>query len=204
MNDDETSVPPGHQEPARRRGRPPGRSSLRDQFVDDTPHGPMTVLGRDGKPLSRKRKDDGSDQFYVPPEIIPKGWSYQWCTETVVGNKDLVVDDTLRMYENGWRPVPSDRHEGRFMPAGYKGNIVRGGQILMERPQALTDEANAERVAKAKAQVTDSNERFKGVRGQMRDGFEMNAKYKGTGGDIRMSIDRGLDIPAPNYQPPED
>jgi hypothetical protein len=33
----------------------------------------------------------------------------------------------------------------------------------------------------------------------MADGFEMGKRYKGTGGDIRMSIDRALDAPQPEY-----
>ncbi len=38
------------------------------------------------------------------------------------------------------------------------------------------------------------------VRNAMQGGFEMGGKYRGTGADLRMSIDPGLDIPAPSHK----
>jgi len=200
MSEEESTFEMSEPETPRRRMR---RSS-RDQAQADSPRGPMTVLGRDGQPLSRKRKDDGSDPFHIPQGLIPTGWTYQWCTDTVIGSKDLTADDTLKMYENGWRPVPADRHEGRFMPVGHKGNIIRGGQILMERPKELTDEATAENLAKAYQQMRDRDEALMGgkakARQSMRGGFEMSPRNT----RINVSVDPGIDAPLPSYQPPED
>jgi hypothetical protein len=158
------------------------------------------VVGRNGEVLSRKRTVSG-DIFDVPNELIPKGWEYQWCAVTVVGNTEILMDQNLMLAENGWRPVPSSRHAGRFMPPNHQGSIIRGGQMLMERPKSLCDEARAEDVRLARQLISDRNESLKlsGVRKNMGDGFEMGPKYRGTGGDIRMSIDRALDAPKPSH-----
>ena len=128
------------------------------------------------------------------------------CAVSVVGNAELLLDQNLMFAENGWRPVPSGRYPGRFMPAGHKGSIIRGQQMLMERPAALCDEARADDIRAAKQLISDRNESLKlsGVRKAMADGFEMSGKYRGTGGNIRMSIDPGLDIPVPQHTVIED
>ena len=158
------------------------------------------VIGRGGEVLSRKRTQAG-DIFDIPKALIPQGWEYQWCAVSVVGNTEILLDQNLMFAENGWRPVPSDRYPGRFMPAGHKGSIVRGGQMLMERPSSLSDDARAEDVRLARQLISDRNESLKlsGMKKNMADGFEMGGKYRGTGGDIRMSIDRALDVPAPAH-----
>lgn len=162
--------------------------------------GRTTVLGRNGEKLTRTRTQSG-DIFAIPPGIIPKGWEYQWCAVTVTGNSEILMDQNLMFAENGWRPVPAERHAGRFMPVGHKGSIIRGGQMLMERPAVLCEEARTEDVRLAKQLISDRNESLKlsGVRKGLADGFEMGGKYRGTGGDIRMSIDKALDAPAPKH-----
>jgi hypothetical protein len=159
------------------------------------------VVGRDGQPLTRKR-NSVNDPFHIPDNIVPKGWSYQWNVVSVIGNSDVVLSQNMAMYENGWRPVPAERHPGLFVPVGKTGDVVRDGQRLEERPMALTQEARAEDVMIAKRQIADRNESLKlaGVKNQMPDGFSMGGKYRGTGGDIRMSIDRALDIPTPQHE----
>lgn len=160
----------------------------------------VEAIGRSGEVLSRKRTSTG-DIFDIPKNLIPEGWEYQWCAVTVAGNSEILLDQNLMFAENGWRAVPADRYPGRFMPVGHKGSIVRGGQMLMERPKSLSDEARADDIKAAKQLISDRNESLKlsGVRKQMGDGFEMNGKYRGTGGEIRMSIDRALDVPAPQH-----
>lgn len=159
------------------------------------------VVGRNGEILSRKRTLS-SDIFHIPPELVPKGWEYQWAAISIVGNSEVLMDQNLMFAENGWRPVPSDRYPGRFMPAGHKGNIVRGGQMLMERPASLCDEARAEDLKNAKQLISDRNQSLKlsGVKDQLGQGFEMAKRYRGTGGDVRMSIDPALDVPAAEYE----
>ena len=160
--------------------------------------GRKMVVGRDGEQLSRKRTSSG-DIFEIPLELIPKGWEYQWVAISVTGNTEILLDQNLMMRENGWRPVPSERYPGRFMEAGHKGPIIRGGQMLMERPKELSDEARAEDIAAARQLISDRNESLKlsKAKAELGPGFEMGKRYRGTGGDIRMSIDRSLDMPEP-------
>lgn len=160
----------------------------------------IVARGRDGEELTRKRTSVG-DPFHIPPELIEPGWDMQWIAHSVVGNTEVVLDQNLNMMENGWRPVNADRFPGRFMPAGHSGHIIRGGQGLYERPMALSKEAKAEDLRLARQLISDRNDALKltGVKKGLPDGFAMNQKYRGTGGDVRMNIDRAVDIPTPSY-----
>ena len=158
------------------------------------------IKGRNGEILTRKRVA-GIDPFHIDPSIIPEGWDYQWNTVTVYNNQDITVAQTMAMYENGWRPVPAERHPGKFVPIGTKGEIIRDGQRLEERPLSMTQEARAEDIANARRLISDRNESLKlsGMKASMPEGMEMSRRYRGTGGDIKMSIDPALDIPAPSH-----
>jgi hypothetical protein len=160
------------------------------------------VIGRDGEVLSRTRKAL-RDVYEVPPEIVPVGWRYQWNLHSVVGSTDAALEQGLEMAGNGWRPVPAERYPGRFMPVGYKGPIIRGGLRLDERPEILSKEAEAEELSKALRQVSDRDESLMGrkanVTGAMQGGFEMNRRYRGTGADVKMNIERSMDIPRPKH-----
>ncbi len=173
-----------------------GRPSA--QMNGDT--GRVEAMGRDGEVLSRSQIYV-TDSFEIARNQWPKGWDYQWNTISVHGNSDVARDQMNFMQSQGWRAVPAERYAGTLLPRGAKGAIVRGGVILEERPTALGDEARLEDLRNAKKLISDRNESLKlaGVKAAMPDGFEMGGKYKGTGGDIRMSIDKGLDIPAASY-----
>lgn len=187
---DDTTAGAPHQRTIRRSAR---TGSTREPSRDPSRSGAV-IYGRDGEVLTRKRTGVG-DIFDVPKELIEPGWEMQWNAVSVVGNSEVLTDQTLMMAENGWRPVPADRDgfAGRFSPVGAKGAIVRGGQRLEERPKALCDQARAEGIRNAKRLISDRNEslKFSGVT-KGAPGFEMGGKYRGTGGDIRMNIDRGV------------
>lgn len=186
----------------------PKRAYVRRNTRETAPRDPvrsnsrttLEVAGHNGEMLSRKRKT-GVDPFEIPGNIVPQGWTYQWNVVSVTGNSDIVLDQGLGMYENGWRPVPAERHPGIFVARGARGEIVRGGQRLEERPAELTAEARRDEVRDAKRLLSDRNESLKlsAVKNGMGDGMEMSRKYRGTGGDIRMSIDPALDIEAPSH-----
>ena len=77
------------------------------------------------------------DPFYVPPEEIPDGMIYQWWTKEVWGaSSQAPIGRVLDAERTGWQFVPASRHPGRWMPAGYDGNIEHGGMVLMELPEA--------------------------------------------------------------------
>lgn len=162
--------------------------------------GRVEAIGRDGQVLSRTTIL-ATDQFEVPKHLWPKGWDYQWNTISVHGNADIARNMVNHMQQQGWAAVPAERYAGTLLPKNAKGAIVRDGMILEERPTSLGDEARAEDLANAKKLISDRNESLKlaGVKQGMPQGYEMSSKYKGTGGDIRMSIDKALDAPAPSY-----
>lgn len=138
--------------------------------------GPVTAHGR-----TRKRKGN-TDMFAVPPGAIPEGWNYQWCRQSVYNQTD--VAHQVGLAENGWTPVPADRHAGIFMPKGHSGDIVRDGLILMERPNELTAEARAEEAQAANnltriqreqlgvAVPQGFDDRHPGVRPRVRSNYE--------------------------------
>jgi hypothetical protein len=85
------------------------------------------------------------DPFFVPPEMVPLGFSYQWWH---------LVHDKKR-FVGKWAAVPASRHDGYFMPAGHVGNIEVEGLGLFEKSKALTDAVQAEAHAKARKNVSD-------------------------------------------------
>jgi len=114
------------------------------------PHGRAVALDRDGNPVYRRAAGQ-TDKFYIDPAIIERGWTYEWKRYSVYNMTDPGYESHLA--QNGWRPVPSERHEGVFMPIGHKGPIIRDGLILMERPAVLTQEAREEELKKARERV---------------------------------------------------
>lgn len=159
--------------------------------------GAAEAVGREGEILTRKRPTH-QDAFYIPPEIIPKGWDYQWNVITVVGQEQTAL--MLGMSENGWRPVPAGRHRGMYMPANYpeNGEILREGQRLEERPMVLTLEARAEERMKADRLMRDQQEQL-GLTQKMPNGFSRhnpNLRRMEKSGTSRSYAPAG-DIPRP-------
>lgn len=167
--------------------------------------GRMQARGRDGQVLSRTTVQT-SDEFELPSHMMEKDWDYQWVAVSVAGDSDICLNMLQDFEANGWRAVPASRFPGRFMKTGTAGDaaIVRKGQMLMERPMQLSIEAKAEEHNKAMAQMRDRDQALMGhtanVRNSLGPGFEMSSKYRGTGGDLRMSIDANIDAPKPQYK----
>lgn len=153
------------------------------------------AVGRDGKELTRKRRSN-TNPFYIDPSIIPDGWEYQWNVYTVYN--EPAVGQRVHMAENGWRPVPAEKHPGYFMPEGHKGDIIRDGLILEERPKILSDEARMEERSKAVAQKRGAREQF-GIQNLPES---MSARTPGVAANTyaRSSIESGTDIPRPQHQ----
>lgn len=95
--------------------------------------------------------DEGTDDFFVPPEYIPDGWSYEWKRKTNVGMEDPAYQVALARM--GWEPVPASRHPS-MMPEGNKYLIIeRKGMVLMERPLEITEEARQIERNRARNQI---------------------------------------------------
>lgn len=92
------------------------------------------------------------DPFYVPPEMVPQGRSYQWWH--LVHDKEFFYRPP-NAEPSGWAPVPASRHDGYFMPAGHVGDIEVNGLGLFEKSKFEVDQAKAQQVAAAHQQVHD-------------------------------------------------
>jgi hypothetical protein len=96
--------------------------------------------------------DEAIDEFAIDPRIIPDGWCYEWKALEVLGKQDHSYQVSLA--HRGWEAVPRSRHP-ELMPDTYTGEtITRKGQILMERPQEITDEVRARDKRRAREQVS--------------------------------------------------
>ena len=94
--------------------------------------------------------EENTDEFYIPAELVPEGWTYEWKRKTVLGMEDPAHSVQLAL--QGWENVPADRHPA-MMPTGIHQNIERKGMVLMERPKVITDEVREIEYRKARQQV---------------------------------------------------
>jgi hypothetical protein len=115
--------------------------------------------------------DEGTDEFYIPMESVPDGWTYEWKRKSVLGQEDAAHQ--IALARKGWEPVPASRHPS-FMPeGGHHATIERKGMILMERPVEITSEARAAELRRARLQVRHKEEQLNAApQGQ----FERNNK----------------------------
>ena len=89
------------------------------------------------------------DKFWAPKP--PDGWDYQWKRYLLMGEEQHIYQVELR--RNCWEPVPLSRYP-EMMPPGWSGETIeREGQILMERPMVLTQEARAREKGDAREAV---------------------------------------------------
>ena len=118
----------------------------------------------DGNPLARKNPNFRFQHDFAPHEI-PEGMEYQWIRHSVHG--DASDSELFDMQENGWRAVPQRRHAQRFAPTvveasvlNDKGCIMRQGQLLVERPKTMCDEARLQQKRDADAAIKSQFDRF--------------------------------------------
>ena len=129
------------------------RDAPEDRTPDRAPERDNVIRNRRGEPVSLKFNGN-EDLFAFDRSIIPDGWDYQWKVKTVKNWE--WVEHQVTLASNGWEPVPAERHDGVFMPRGAKGNIERGGQILMERDMRLTMQARRAERQEANSQLNMS------------------------------------------------
>lgn len=115
-------------------------------------------------PRVRTRQSQATAQanpFDIPKEEIPEGSSYEWKRFSVSGQSaDHDPFYLASMRRQGWEPVDPRRHP-TWVPPGYdKPTIIRDGQILMERPIELTNEARQEQKTLARQQMREAQERL--------------------------------------------
>lgn len=113
------------------------------------------------KPRTRTRTPMGAvadDQYHIDPSEIPEGSSYEWKRLSCHGEEYPYY--IAQMRKQGWEPVDPRRHPNWFPPGFNEPHIVKGGQLLMERPIELTQEALMERRHLARRQLVEAEERL--------------------------------------------
>lgn len=151
--------------------RTPTRTALRDEPEARVPERKMDdgqIRNRKGEVVSLQIKGD-EDPFDFKSKGIrePDGWTYEWKVKTIYNWEHM--QHQVNLARNGWEPVPADRHDGLYMPKGYKGNIEYGGQVLMERDARLTAQARQLERRSANRQLMDSKNLAAGVKSGITD-----------------------------------
>lgn len=101
-----------------------------------------------------KRRGKDKDVFYIPPEMIPKGYVVEWKRRSVMG-KPEGFEYEMDLADAGWK-IASPTTFPQMVPEGYEGKTIeRKGLILMIRPKHLKDEARAAERDEALGQVRD-------------------------------------------------
>jgi hypothetical protein len=137
---------------------------------------PRTRAARRAAELREHRgsMDEGTDEFYIPRDIIPDGWDYEWKRKTLLGSEDPAYQ--VQVARNGWEPVPADRHPEMMPSTGNYTVIERKGMLLMERPKEITDEVRNADLRRARQQVRQKEEQLNSAP----DGTLQRKKSDGT------------------------
>jgi hypothetical protein len=116
----------------------PAREIISRELIDDLWGAGYTILPRARHP----------DPFFVPPEMVPQGRSYQWMH--LIQDRIYIGNAVDHSDGRGWAPVQANRHDGYFMPTGFVGDIEVNGLGLFEKPKFEVDEERAASIQKAK------------------------------------------------------
>ena len=94
---------------------------------------------------------EGQDDFYIPPDEIPDGWTYEWKRHSTHNMEDPVY--YTQLLRAGWEPVPVSRHPWMMPQNTATQTILRKGMILMQCPTEIIAERRAADIRKARMQV---------------------------------------------------
>lgn len=165
------------------------RSPLREPLRDEDPRAAA----------DRKAKEwfahvdslpDGQDKYYIDPNKIPDGWTYEWKTHEVLGKQDPQYQVALA--QTAWQAVPASRHR-EMMPSGFRGETIDiGGMRLMERPQQITDYQKAKERRNAQAPIDNLRAKLGAApAGQFERGTNPGAPVS-----IKTTIEKPASIPS--------
>lgn len=150
-----------------------GRAILDDEPSKNAARNDMRPAMREESPAERARQraaeirnhlgdlDEGTDEFYVPPDMIPDGWTYEWKRYSTYNEIDS--SHIRELERKGWAFVPASRHPA-MMAIGDNGNIIlRKGLALMERPTEIVEEARYIERKRASDQVRVKEQQLSGT-----------------------------------------
>lgn len=106
-------------------------------------------------------EDVGSDEFYIPPDIVPEGWEYQWKTHSILNQEQGTY--LMQLTREGWTPVPASRHPEMMHKGAGSDPIMRKGMILMECPKEIVEERRHQQVLAARNQVRFKEQQLAGT-----------------------------------------
>ena len=129
------------------------RQELRDDPAERARQRAAEIRGHLGGQI-----EDGTDEFYIPSEIVPDGWTYEWKRYIVFGKEDSTHQLALRRM--GWEPVPRTRHPEMMPQNASESWIERKGMLLMERPSEITEEIRRKELFLARSQVRTKEEQL--------------------------------------------
>lgn len=158
-------------------------SNLAAAISPGAPRTQRTVREGDVRSASKRTRD----KFFIPPEMIPKGFVVEWHRRSCLG-KEEEADYFMDLEDAGWKFAPIDQFR-KLMPANYQGATVeRGGLVLMMRPKHLHDADVKMRQEEAFYQVRDKLNEI-GMTGQ--------GEMKRVVTSFQRSYDRapGLEVP---------
>jgi len=159
----------------------PERTPMRPEIREDDPRARAAARAAQIR-NDNGGMDEGTDEFYIPRDIVPEGWSYEWKRHTIWNQEDPAY--TVQLAREGWEPVPVSRHP-QMMPSSWdKGTIERKGMILMERPREISDEVRRIEQRRAREQVRIKEAQLSGT-------------PEGTLDRVAPSIKKTFDMPIP-------
>ena len=137
--------------------RGPGRPPMRKE-PEVTPR--AEIRADDPREAARLREaqilenfkgvDEHQDEYWIDPDYIPAGWSWEWKIYTVLNE---IQQSRINAYKRtGWEFVSPEKYP--MIPA-VNGIIVHRGKALMERPETIT-QIMAERDSRAAKFQMDS------------------------------------------------
>jgi len=154
-----------------RRGGKFSNAAKNIEVIEETPLRPQ-LREEDSRASAAKRAAqlrehlgdvvDGQDDFYIPLDEIPDGWTYEWKRHTIYGQEDPAYQ--IQLARSGWEPV------SRFAPSvddaesnSSAQTILRKGMILMQCPTEIIDERRAADLRKARMQVRAKEQQIAGT-----------------------------------------
>ena len=105
--------------------------------------------------------DDGTDDFYVDPDSIPDGWTYEWKRHSIYGQEDPAYQ--VQLARDGWSAVPASRHPEMMPYNTTEQTILRKGLMLMECPTEIVQERKLIELKKARDQVRHKEQQIAGT-----------------------------------------
>jgi hypothetical protein len=127
------------------------------------------------RPAQRVRIRTPGERYEVDLSKKPAGMDYNWKAKTILGAEN--VEGMINYDANGWVAVPAGRHpELAGKRLTKDAEIVRGGQLLMERPTEISAEARAMDGHEARKQVADQLQRL-GLAGHRAAGRGLKRSY---------------------------